>query len=190
MEMQLEKKKLKLPVQKVLLWISIASMVMLFAGLTSGYVVRRAEGNWLFFELPQAFYFSTAIILLSSIPMQLALNAARKGNKGLVKTMTIVTLGMGLIFTFLQFYGWENLVHQGIFFADKNNPSGSFFYVLSGLHLAHLAGGLIALLVVGARAILEKYGPENYLGIELCTQYWHFLGGLWLYLFVFLAVYR
>lgn len=176
--------------RRVLLWIAIASIVMLFAGLTSGYIVRQAEGNWKVFELPTVFTISTAIILLSSITMHFAVRAAKSNDTPAIKTYLLVTLGLGFAFVFTQFLGWNELVKNGVFFVDKTTPSGSFFYVLSGLHLAHLAFGLIGLIVTSARAIRERYHSGDYEGISLCATYWHFLDGLWIYLFVFLAVYR
>lgn len=176
--------------RRVLLWIAIASIVMLFAGLTSGYIVRQAEGNWKVFELPTVFTISTVIILVSSLSMHLAVRAARSNDTKAIKTYLLVTLGLGFAFVFTQFLGWNELVKNGVFFVDKTTPSGSFFYVLSGLHLAHLAFGLLGLIFTSARAIRERYNSSDYEGLSLCATYWHFLDGLWIYLFVFLAVYR
>jgi cytochrome c oxidase subunit 3 len=177
-----------IPTLKVLLWLSIVSMIMMFAGLTSGYIVRQADGNWLVFELPRIFYFSTAAILLSSISMQWALQSVKKDNIPNLRTGLIITLGLGLVFAFAQFMAWSRLVEMGVFFTG--NPAGSFLYVLTGLHLAHLTGGLIALMVLTSRAIQGRYHSGNHLGVRLCTTYWHFLDGLWVYLFIFLLVTR
>lgn len=182
--------KPKIPSEKILLWIGIASIVMLFAGLTSGYIVRQAEGNWKFFEIPAAFYVSSVVILLSSITMHLGVMAARKDQFQNIKRYLIITLGLGLIFVFSQFVGWNELVKNGVHFVDKTTPSGSFFFALTGLHLAHLAFGIMGLIITSAKSIREKYNSSNYLGISLCAIYWHFLDGLWIYLFVFLAIYR
>ena len=182
--------KPKIATEKVLLAIGIGSIVMLFAGLTSGYIVRQAEGNWRFFELPSVFYVSSIIILLSSFTMQMAIRAVKKDDLSQVKTFLLFTLGLGLAFVFSQFLGWNELVKNDVYFADKLTPSGSFFYVITGLHLAHLAFGLLGLIITGSKSIRERYSSKNYLGISLCAIYWHFLGGRWIYLFVFLAIYR
>ncbi len=182
--------KPKIATEKVLLAIGIGSIVMLFAGLTSGYIVRQAEGNWRFFELPSVFYVSSIIILLSSFTLQMAIRAVKKDDLSQVKTFLLFTLGLGLAFVFSQFLGWNELVKNDVYFADKLTPSGSFFYVITGLHLAHLAFGLLGLIITGSKSIRERYSSKNYLGISLCAIYWHFLGGLWIYLFVFLAIYR
>ncbi len=193
MEMVIEnqpQEKPKIATEKVLLAIGIGSIVMLFAGLTSGYIVRQAEGNWKFFELPSVFYVSSIIILISSFTMQMAIRAVKKDDLSQVKTFLLITLGLGLAFVFSQFLGWNELVKNDVYFADKLTPSGSFFYVITGLHLAHLAFGLLGLIITGSKSIRERYSSKNYLGISLCAIYWHFLGGLWIYLFVFLAIYR
>ncbi|MFN0190108.1 MAG: heme-copper oxidase subunit III [Bacteroidia bacterium] len=182
--------KPRIATEKVLLAIGIGSIVMLFAGLTSGYIVRQAEGNWKFFEVPSVFYISSIIILISSFTMQMAIRAVKKDDLAQVKTFLLVTLGLGLAFVFTQFLGWNELVKNDVYFADKLTPSGSFFYVITGLHLAHLAFGLLGLIITGSKSIRERYSSQNYLGISLCAIYWHFLGGLWIYLFVFLAIYR
>ena len=177
-----------IPTLKVLLWLAMVSMVMLFAGLTSGYIVRQAEGNWHVFELPGVFFLSTAFILLSSGSMQWALNSVKRNdNKGLVTGM-IVTLGLGLAFCFTQFMAWSKLVEQGIFFIG--NPSGSFLYVLTGLHLAHLVGGILYVIYVTFRSIQMKYHSGSYLPVQLCAIFWHFLDFLWIYLFIFLYFIR
>ncbi|MBK8845707.1 MAG: cytochrome c oxidase subunit 3 [Bacteroidetes bacterium] len=91
---------------------------------------------------------------------------------------------------FFQFLGWKALTSQSIFFASKDNVSGSFVYALTGLHLAHLIGGVIFLLFVCYRSIANKYNQQSYLGIRQCATYWHFLDLLWVILFVFLTVLR
>ena len=180
--------KPRVPTEKIVLWVAIASIVMLFAGLTSGYVVRQAEGNWLMFEIPTAFYLSTVVIILSSITMQLSIASIRKNDFDKTKKLVLATLGLGLVFVLMQFLGWNALVQNNIHFVGT--PSESFFYALTGVHLAHLAFGLIGLIVTANKSIAQKYSAKNYLGISLCAIYWHFLSGLWLYLFVFLTIFR
>ncbi len=177
-----------IPTFKILLWLSMVSMVMMFAGLTSGYIVRQAEGNWFQFELPPIFYISTAFIVVSSLSMQWAIMGVKKNNMGQLRTGLMITLGLGLGFTFTQFAAWSKLVDLGVYFTG--NPSGSFLYVLTALHLAHLIGGMLYLMVVTTRSIQGKYNKANYLPVELCTIFWHFLDGLWIYLFLFLLFIR
>jgi len=176
---------------KPLLWVGIVSIVMLFAGLTSAYVVRADNGNWLIFNLPDIFFISTAIIITSSITLYLALRMAKKNNQTGMILGLLATFTLGIAFTFTQFEGWKELTAKGIVVAGKySNASGSFLYVLTGLHLAHLAGGLISLLVTLVKGLRRKYNAENTLGLELCSIYWHFLDILWVYLFLFLYYIR
>lgn len=182
-----EKQEIRKKTAKPMLYVAIGSMVMLFGGLTSAYVVRHAEGNWLVFTMPQAFYFSTALMLLSSLTMNFALMAAKKNNFTQIKQALGATLVLGIGFMICQFMGWSQLSAQKVFFAGKDsNASGSFFYVLTGLHLAHLLGGMLYLLAVNIKALKNKYTAQNYLSLQLCATYWHFLDGLWIYLFFFL----
>ena len=174
-------------VKKALLYVGIVSMVMLFAGLTSGYVVKMGDANWVVFEMPPLFWINTGVILLSSFPMQWAVISIKKDNKQNLKTAVLLTLILGLAFVVLQYNAWVALTEQGIFFAgSKSTASGSFLYVLSGLHMAHLSGGIISLVVVWIKSLKGKYSSQNMLGVKLCAIYWHFLDLLWIYLFLFL----
>lgn len=186
-----EKRITREKVAKPLLYISMVGMLMIFASLTSAYIVRQKKGDWLNFELPQMFYISTAIIIISSVSINWALAAAKKNDFKSVKWATLTTLLLGIAFTITQFQAWGALVDQKVFFAGKySNASGSFLYVLTGLHLAHLFGGIIAVFVVWIKSIQQKYNSENLLGIRLCAIFWHFLDLLWIYLFVFLLFQR
>ncbi len=172
---------------KLLLYIAIGSMVMLFAGITSGYIVSKSSGTWLYFDLPVPFWFSTGIILLSSLTMKMAMGAVKTANYPATANYLLITLVLGLAFAVLQFWGWNDLVSQKIFFAGKSsNAAGSYMYVITGLHLAHLLGGLIALLVSYSKAKNNRYTAEQHAGLSLTSTYWHFLDILWVYLFLFL----
>lgn len=176
---------------KPLLYIGIVSIVMLFAGLTSAYVVRADNGNWLVFHLPSISIVSTAIIVMSSLTMLLAQRAIKKDNYTLTNLGLFLTLALGVAFFFTQIEGWKQLTAQGIYFVGKYaNASGSFLYLIALVHLAHMIGGLIALAVSLTKGLLKKYSSSDYLGIELTAIYWHFLDLLWVYLFLFLYNYR
>jgi cytochrome c oxidase subunit 3 len=186
-EKRITREKVAIP----MLWLSMGSMVMIFGGLTSAYYVRMEKNDWLHFDLPQMFYISTAVIMLSSVTMNWALSSARKNDMKGIKTASWITFVLGLAFVFCQFKGWGVLVDQKVFFAGKySNAAGSFLYVLTGLHMAHLFGGLMALLTVSFKASKEKYNSENLLGIRLCAIFWHFLDVLWIGLFLFLLFTR
>lgn len=174
--------------QKFLLWLGIASMAMIFAALTSAFIVREGQKKWFDFELPQIFWYSTAILLISSITVNFAQSSAKKGNFSKATLFLLVTLALGIIFSVMQVVGWGLLADQGIRFVDPNNLSGSFFIVITGTHLAHLFAGLLALVVTSIKSLTNKYTVHNYLGIKLAAIFWHFLDLLWLYLFVFLVI--
>jgi cytochrome c oxidase subunit 3 len=174
-----------------LLWVSIVAMIMIFGSLTSGYIVSRGKQGWLHFDLPQLFYISTAIILISSVTMNWTLLSAKKNDFKSIKTGALLTLLLGTAFVICQYKAWGQLVDQNIFFTGKGSSvSGSYLYVLTGLHLAHLVFGLSALLVVWVKAMRQKYNSEDIIGIRLCAIFWHFLDVLWIFLFLFLLFVR
>lgn len=176
---------------KPLLYVAMVSIVMLFAGLTSAYVVRADNGNWLVFELPAIAILSTAVIITSSLTMLGAQLAIRKNNLRMTSIYLFLTLVLGLAFFFTQIEGWKQLTAQQIFFVGKySNASGSFLYLIALVHLAHMSGGVISLIVTFTKSLLKKYSAEDTLGIELTAIYWHFLDLLWVYLFLFLYNYR
>ena len=186
-----EKREIREKVAKPLLWIAIVAMIMLFGAFSSAYIVRRGKGEWLDFAMPQIFYISTAIIMISSVTMNWVLASAKKNNLKNVKIASALTLILGLAFVMCQFKGWGALVDSKVYAAGKfSNPAGSFFYLLTALHVVHLFGGIIALIVVWVKSLLNKYNSENLLGIKLCAIFWHFLDVLWIYLFLFLLFER
>jgi len=173
--------------QKFSMWLFIMSVVMIFAALTSAYIVRQGEGDWRLFELPSILWANSAVIILSSIGMHWALLAAKRDNLQTVKTATIATSILGVSFLVGQFIAWGNLVDNGVHFSAAN-PSESFLYVLTGLHGLHLVSGVIFLLIVLVSTFKYQVHSKNLARIQMCATYWHFLGGLWLYLFIFLLL--
>ena len=172
---------------KPLLWIGIVSIIMFFSGLTSAVVVSQGGGGFINIELPFAFTISTIIIIVSSVAFHFGLMAIKNGNLSMAKICISSTLILGLLFVFSQFLGWINLYQQGIYaVGSQSTQQSSYLYLLTSLHVAHLVGGLISLLVVLVKTVKEKYSPTNFLGVQVSLTYWHFLGGLWIYLFLFL----
>lgn len=173
---------------KPLLWLGIVSICMLFAGLTSAYVVTKGTASqelWFNFEMPSMFWVSCGIILLSSLTMNLAVMAAKKNDhEGIIRGL-LLTAVLGLAFCVTQYLGWTQLVAQKIFLVEKINNAGKYLYFIPGLHLAHLFGGLISLWVTIKNASKKRYSSANYLGLQLCAIYWHFLDILWIYLCLF-----
>jgi cytochrome c oxidase subunit III len=174
---------------KFSLWLIIISIIMMFAAFTSAYIVRREEGNWLEFELPTIMLINTVIIILSSVAMQWAYVSAKRDNVNNVKIGLALTFVLGIAFLVGQWSGWAELVQNNIYFGGTtSNPAGSFLYVLTGVHGFHLITGLIFILLTLYNALNYKVHSKNTLRIQLCTVYWHFLGGLWLYLYIFLRI--
>jgi cytochrome c oxidase subunit 3 len=196
---QVERKRIH--PQKFMMWLAMASISMAFAGLTSGFMVREAQGNWRLFHLPQVFTYSTVAIFISSITMIMGVRAFKSRQMPRYRMLISVTLILGVLFGLLQFDGFYQLYHQaqqvrinGQVLNETStvrltgNPSESFLFVIAGLHLAHLVGGLIALLFVFFRAFRTKVKTYNATGLEIVATYWHFLDALWIYLFVFFLV--
>jgi cytochrome c oxidase subunit 3 len=173
---------------KFIIWLFIITIVMLFASQTSAYLVRRAEGNWAEFEIPTIFWISTLILMISSATMHLSLKAAKSGDNTKLKTLVAITTVLGLVFLGMQYLGWQDLQQQGVFL--KGNPSGSFFYIFTGLHMAHLVLGLGILTATFIMAFRMKLDANDTILVEVCATSWHFLDILWIYLFVFLLYFR
>ncbi|MES2795396.1 MAG: cytochrome c oxidase subunit 3 [Bacteroidota bacterium] len=170
--------------KKFLLWLGIVSIIMMFAAFTSAYLVRRAEGNWLEFEIPKIFTYSTIVLVLSSISMHLAYWASKKDRFLLLRLAISITFVLGIIFLVMQVLGWGELTRNNVFLVG--NPSGSFFYVLSGLHGLHIISALLVLIFAMVASFQLKIHAKRLNQIEMCVTYWHFLDLLWLYLFIFL----
>ncbi|UTW68151.1 cytochrome c oxidase subunit 3 [bacterium SCSIO 12643] len=170
---------------KPLLWVAMAGMSMIFASLTSAYVVRQADSDWLSIELPMQFYYSTAIIVLSSITLVFADVSAKKNNQTGIKIGLISTFVLSLAFVYSQFDAYNILMDQGFYFSGSG-ISSSFLYVLTIVHLAHVFGGNISLLITSIKGLKGKYSAEDKLGIELASWYWHYLTGVWMFLLMFL----
>lgn len=172
--------------QKFAMWLFIITVVMIFASLTSAYVVKKAEGDWLIIQFPTLFEWTTAIIILSSISMQLAYFSAVKNNLVALRVALAVTGILAVAFVVGQYMSWSQLVAQDVYFVG--NPAGSFIYIFTGLHALHLIGGIVFLAIVLVNAFRYKVHSKSTAQIEMCTTYWHFLGGLWLYLYLFLIL--
>jgi cytochrome c oxidase subunit 3 len=172
---------------KFTLWVAMGSIVMMFAGLTSAYIVKRNQANWQGFDLPMIFTYSTVVILLSSVTMQLALKNFKQRNMAAYRQFIIVTAVLGLAFIAMQWTGFEQLHQRGIkLIGQGSNVSGSFLAVIAGLHILHVLGGVIALVMMLRNAFAGKSRNYSPVPVEVATQYWHFVDLLWIYLFAFL----
>jgi cytochrome c oxidase subunit 3 len=187
--MDLEKNELRKKhrrARKMMLLFSLLSITMTFAGLTSAYIVSKARPDWLKdFELPDYFIISTLIILASSITMWLAKKNVKKKLVSKTSFWIAITFLLSIFFFLSQFLGFQELINKGYYFTGaQSTVTTSFLYVLALLHLVHVFAGVIVLIVVFVNNKNKKYNDET-LGFELAETFWHFLGFLWLYLFVF-----
>jgi cytochrome c oxidase subunit 3 len=171
---------------KSMLWFSMISMTMMFAGLTSAYVISRKRTDWVSFDLPDAFFTSTALIVISSITFFLAKYFIKKDKRQLTTLMLVSTLLLGIGFIFFQFEGFSQLYESGYVFAGaQSTVKSSFIYGITLAHIAHIAAGIIVVLVVLYNHLRSKYNSDNFLGLELGEIFWHFVDILWVYLFLF-----
>ncbi|MFZ4798579.1 MAG: cytochrome c oxidase subunit 3 [Bacteroidia bacterium] len=171
------------------LWLLIVSSIMLFAAFTSGYIVRRGEGEWVIFNLPTMFMLNTGVIVLSSIFMQWAYLSAKKDELNKTKVGLTVALALGILFIIMQYWGWSQMVYNSIYFGFAN-PSGSFVYAITGVHVLHVIIGLFYLLTILIQTYRVKVHKKAIRGIAMCNTYWHFVGILWIYLYLFLLLNR
>ncbi len=161
-------------------------------------MVRQAQGNWRYFKLPQVFTLSTIVILISSFTFVLGLKAFKNRQIPKFRALIFTTIILGLAFGLLQYLGFYQLYHtvqqvsingqklnEFVPVKVNGNPSESFLFVIAGMHLAHILGGIVALIVVFLRSFRTNVKTYNATGLEIVGGYWHFVDALWLYLFVF-----
>jgi cytochrome c oxidase subunit 3 len=178
----------KIHPHKFTLWVGIGSILMMFAGLTSAYIVKRNQANWQTFNLPVAFWYSTAVIIISSITMWMALRAFRHREMLKYRGLMASTMFLGVLFIILQVIGFKQLWEIGV--TLQANVSYSFLYVIVGLHGLHVIGGVVALIVMAIKAFSNKVRNYSSIPVELISTYWHFVDILWLYLLLFLLMIR
>ncbi len=172
--------------QRFIMWIAIGSIVMMFAGMTSAYIVKKNQGNWLAIELPVVFWYSTAIILVSSVTMYLANTALKAGKISFYKSLITITAILGVMFVIMQWEGFKDLETRGIaLIGPQSNSASSFLFVITGLHMLHVLGGVIALIVTFFRSFWVQEGQTNLVPTQIVATYWHFVDVLWIYLFIF-----
>lgn len=178
--------------KKMMLWFGIISMGMMFAGLTSAYVVSKNRPDWLKdFELPNVFMYSTALILISSITFHLAKKSIESNAVKKASGLLWITLALGLGFIYLQFEGFNQILENGYYFTGSASTiTTSFIYLVVLAHLAHIFAGVVVLLVVIYNNSKQQYKSGQMLGIELGATFWHFIDVLWIYLFLFLYFFR
>jgi len=173
--------------KKMMLWFGIISLLMGFAGWTSAFIVSSSREDWLTdFQLPTAFYYSTAVIILSSLTYILAKSSVQKGEQKTASGWLYSTLFLGIVFIILQFSGFSEIIAQGYYFTGPtSNITMSYIFLIAAVHILHVVAGIISLVVVLVRQLRGKYQADDMLGMELGATFWHFLDLLWVYLMLF-----
>jgi len=173
--------------KKMMLWFGIISLIMGFAGWTSAFIVSSSREDWFDnFVLPTPFWYSTAVIILSSFTYLWAKMAVKKGATKQVTLLLLLTLLLGFVFIGFQFLGFSDMIAMGYYFTGPtSNVTLSYIFLIAFVHILHLVAGMISLLVVIVNQIRGKYSPEDYLGLSLGETFWHFLDLLWVYLVFF-----
>ena len=179
----LSQQQKKIHPHKFILWVAISSIVMMFAGFTSAYIVKREQPGWTTFDIPRAFWYSTAVILLSSLTIQMALRSFKERQMRKYTNLITVTVVLGIAFIALQFLGFQQIWKSGVTF--RGSGAGQFLYVIAGLHALHVLGGVIALAVMFFKAFSARTRSYDSVPIEVASTYWHFVDVLWIYLFIF-----
>src|SRR5580704_1767067 len=173
----------KIHPHKFTLWVGLGSIIMMFAAFTRAYIVKRQQPGWTSFEIPLTFWYSSGVILISSVTMQLALISFREREMLRYKRLITITAGLGILFILLQWLSFEKIWRTGITF--RGSGAGQFLYIIAGLHAAHVLGGVIALLALFFKAFHPKVRSYNIIPVEVASTYWHFVDLLWIYLFIF-----
>ncbi|MEM9000680.1 MAG: cytochrome c oxidase subunit 3 [Bacteroidota bacterium] len=174
--------------KKMMLWFGIGSLIMGFAGWTSAYIVSSKRKDWLGnIELPQAFFVSTAIIIVSSLTYVMAKRSVNKDNQKQATLWLFLTLALGIVFIMVQFLGFSQMLESGYYFTGPtSNIKISYVFLIAFVHLLHVLAGLISLLVVIVQQLRMRYTSTNMLGLGLGATFWHFLDILWVYLILFM----
>jgi cytochrome c oxidase subunit III len=181
----------KIHPHKFAMWVGIASIIMAFAALTSAYLVKMTQDNWLVYRLPGIFIVSTVVILASSGTMHLALKAIRQRDMPRYRLLITITAALGVLFSILQIAGFYQVHYAGVkLVGEKSGASGSFLLAIAGLHILHVLGGVVALLVMFFRAFSRKNRTYSAVPAEVAATYWHFVDILWIYLFLFFSIAR
>lgn len=170
------------------LWIGMGTIAMMFAALTSAYLVRKPAGNWYEFKLPVQFFISTIIIILSSVSIEWAYKSFKRGMESQYRWGILISFCLGIAFLYSQITAWKMLTASGI--TIDLTVSGSFLYVLTGIHAAHVLGGIAVLTVSLLISWMSQFEVTTLriLKLDLVRQYWHFVDILWIYLLLFLIL--
>jgi cytochrome c oxidase subunit III len=169
------------------LFVLLAASTMVFAALTSAFVVRRGlSDDWASMHKPVLLWVNTGVLLASSLVLDLSRRALKAGDRSKFNLWWSAGTALGILFLIGQAIVWRQLKDAGVFISS--NPSSSFFYVLTASHAFHLLGGVTALVYVDVQALRLRLGPAKRTAIDVTAIFWHFLDGIWVYLMVLFYV--
>jgi len=179
--------------QKFALWLFILTVIMIFGGLTSAYIVSRGAvpaDQLILFDLPSILWYNLGVMLVSSVTMQFSVWATKREELNKAMIGLGMTFVLGCIFLVGQWDAFTELTASGLPFVDQSrmDDSISYFYVVTGLHGVHIISALIAVLIVLMQTVFQQFRDtaRRRLVFEMAAIFWHFLGLLWIYLFIFL----
>ena len=184
---------LSLAAYRVMMWLLLGAVVMMFAALSSVYIALPGGDEWQPIRMPRMLILSTAIILTSSVTMSIARRSLKQGLLGggdrRYRRFLVVTLVLGLGFLASQLLGWRQLVADGVYFSGR--PHSSFFFLFTGAHGVHLLGGILGLsyLIAGASRRSDSQEKRQTF-TDVVALYWHFMDGVWVWLFLLLFIRR
>jgi len=181
----IEQKK-RIHPHKFTMWVAIGSILMMFAGLSSAFIVKSNQTSWVPVSVPKVFWISTAVIIISSITVQMALRSFKQREMNQYRMLIGATLILGVAFVVLQWMGFQGLWAQKITF--KGSGAGQFLYVIFGLHAIHVIGGVVTLIVMFMKAFIGKTKLYSSVPVEVAALYWHFVDLLWIYLLLFFII--
>lgn len=181
-------KSKKIHPHKFTLWVAIASILMMFAGLTSAFIVKSNLVGWRQVNMPTVFWYSTAVILLSSLTIQMSVRSFIQREMRKYRALVVTTFVLGILFIVLQWIGFQELWYKENITFKGTSGAGQFLYIIFGLHALHVLGGIIVLMVMFARAFFGKTKVYSAVPIEVAATYWHFVDLLWIYLLVFFII--
>jgi cytochrome c oxidase subunit 3 len=167
-------------------WVLLTAVIMLFAGLSSAYIVLRGVPEWQNITLPPLVWANTFILLASSVAIEFARSAVRKDHPAAVKQWLSVSGILGLSFLAGQLLVWRQLVNAGVYLSSTLHSS--FFYLLTGAHALHLAGGIVGLIFVLVKAFTNRLTAGNHESLKVWSLYWHFMDAVWIYCFLLLLL--
>lgn len=180
------KEKKKMHPYKFNMWLAIAGIIMFFAAFTSAYIVMHDRDSWQSFKMPSIFLVSTFLILVSSLTMHFALKKFKQHRMLAYRYLITLTAALGFLFLVSQLYGFSIMYDTGLTLTWNN--STSFLYVIVMAHMAHVLGGVIALMFIFFRAYRRKVRTYDAVPVEIVSTYWHFVDVLWIYLYIFFLI--